>query len=95
MNGINKTQKKIYEYLMERSQLGVPPSVREIGAAVGLKSTSSVQANLDALEQAGFIERDPMLKRSIRVKGEAGKRDQRAAFRYGHRRCAHSCGGAD
>ena len=65
MNGINKTQKKIYEYLMERSQLGVPPSVREIGAAVGLKSTSSVQANLDA------IERDPMLKRSIRVKGEA------------------------
>ncbi len=71
MNGINKTQKKIYEYLMERSQLGVPPSVREIGAAVGLKSTSSVQANLDALEQAGFIERDPMLKRSIRVKGEA------------------------
>lgn len=71
MNSINKTQKKIYEYLMERSQSGIPPSVREIGAAVGLKSTSSVQANLDALEQAGFIERDPMLKRSIRVRGEA------------------------
>src|SRR5699024_3256631 len=50
---------------------GIPPSVREIGAAVGLKSTSSVQANLDALEEAGFIERDPMLKRSIRVLGEA------------------------
>lgn len=71
MNTINKTQKKIYEYLMERSRLGVPPSVREIGAAVGLKSTSSVQANLDALEEAGYIERDPMLKRSIRVLGEA------------------------
>ncbi|MEG1845704.1 MAG: transcriptional repressor LexA [Oscillospiraceae bacterium] len=68
---INETQKKIYEYLMERSQGGVPPSVREIGAAVGLKSTSSVQANLDALENAGYIERDPMLKRSIRILGEA------------------------
>lgn len=71
MKTINETQKKIYEYLMERSQRGVPPSVREIGAAVGLKSTSSVQANLDALEEAGYIERDPMLKRSIRVTGDA------------------------
>lgn len=70
MHTINKTQKKIYEFLLERSQCGVPPSVREIGAAVGLKSTSSVQANLDALEEAGFIERDPLLKRSIRVLGE-------------------------
>lgn len=71
MKTINETQKKIYEYLMERLQCGVPPSVREIGAAVGLKSTSSVQANLDALEEAGYIERDPMLKRSIRVTGDA------------------------
>ncbi len=72
MAEINKTQKKIYEYLMERTQISkVPPSVREIAAAVGLKSTSSVQANLDALEQAGYIERDPMIKRSIRVCNEA------------------------
>ena len=71
MKTINETQKKIYEYLMERSQSGVPPSVREIGAAVGLKSTSSVQANLDAREEAGYIGRDPMLKRSIRVTGDA------------------------
>lgn len=71
MAEINNTQKKIYEYLMERTQTSkVPPSVREIAAAVGLKSTSSVQANLDALEQAGYIERDPMIKRSIRVCNE-------------------------
>ena len=69
MKEINATQKKIYEFLAERSQNGVPPSVREICAAVGLKSTSSVQANLIALEKAGYIERDPMLKRSIRVLG--------------------------
>lgn len=68
MDKINETQKRIYEYLLERSQkTAVPPSVREIGSAVGLKSTSSVQANLNALEEAGYITRDPMLKRSIRL----------------------------
>ncbi len=70
MESINSTQKKIFEYLMERSQDGVPPSVREIGAAVGLKSTSSVQAALEALEHAGYIMRDPLLKRSIRLLGQ-------------------------
>lgn len=70
MKELSNTQKKIYEFLAERSQNGVPPTVREICAAVGLRSTSSVQSNLDALEKAGYIERDPMLKRSIRVKGQ-------------------------
>ena len=69
MKNISKTQMKIYEYLIERSQDGVPPSVREIGAAVGLSSTSSVQANLDALEKAGYIQRDPLKKRTIRILG--------------------------
>jgi repressor LexA len=68
---INETQRRIYEFLVERSSDGVPPSVREIGAAVGLRSTSSVQSNLDALEAAGYIQRDPLLKRSIRIMGQA------------------------
>lgn len=68
---INDTQRRIYEFLVERSSDGVPPSVREIGAAVGLRSTSSVQSNLDALEEAGYIQRDPLLKRSIRIMGQA------------------------
>ena len=68
MKELTSTQKKIYEFLAERAQKNIPPSVREIGQAVGLKSTSSVQSNLDALEAAGYIERDPMLKRTIRVK---------------------------
>lgn len=72
MKPINSTQKKIYEFLVERSQQGTsPPSVREICAAVGLKSTSSVQTNLDILEECGYIMRDPMLKRSIRICGQA------------------------
>ena len=69
MRPITDIQMKIYEYLKERAQAGIPPSVREIGAAVGLKSTSSVQANLNALEEAGYISRDPLLKRSIKVEG--------------------------
>ncbi|NCC87346.1 MAG: transcriptional repressor LexA [Clostridia bacterium] len=70
MGNINDTQRKVYEYLIERLKGGVPPSVREIGAAVGLKSTSSVQMNLDTLEREGYITRDPMLKRSIRIVGQ-------------------------
>lgn len=68
---LNETQQKIYEFLLERLSCGVPPSVREIGANVGLKSTSSVQANLDVLENEGLIVRDPLLKRSIRIVGQA------------------------
>ncbi|MCQ2471094.1 MAG: transcriptional repressor LexA [Clostridia bacterium] len=64
-------QRKIYDFLVERSSDGVPPSVREICAAVGLKSTSSVQAHLDVLEREGYIMRDPLLKRSIRIVGQA------------------------
>ncbi len=68
LENLNSTQKKIYEYLLDRSRkTAVPASVREIGAAVGLSSTSSVQANLNALEEAGYITRDPLLKRSIRL----------------------------
>ena len=71
MKPISEKQQRIYEYLIERSRDGVPPSVREIGAAVGLSSTSSVQTNLDALESAGYIVRDSLLKRSIRIVGQA------------------------
>ena len=70
MEQISATQKKIYEFLVERSQGGVPPSIREIGAAVGLKSTSTVHAHLVALEKAGYIMRDPLLKRAIRILGQ-------------------------
>ena len=71
MKPLSDNQYRILEYLKERAGDGVPPSVREICQAVGLRSTSSVQANLDALEEKGYIIRDPMLKRSIRIVGQA------------------------
>ena len=71
MKPITPIQQKIYEFLVETAKNGMTPSVREIGAAVGLRSTSSVQANLDALEAAGYIQRPPMLKRCIKIVGQA------------------------
>ena len=66
---MSDTQRRIYEFILERAQDGVPPSVREICERVGLRSTSSVQANLDSLEAMGYITRDAMHKRSIRIAG--------------------------
>ena len=72
----SEKQKRILEYIKEcLLSRGYPPTVREICEEVGLKSTSSVQTNLDALEKAGYIERDPLLKRSIRLKGGPSRED--------------------
>lgn len=68
MQVLSKTQQDIFEYIREIiDSRGVAPTVREIGGAVGLKSTSSVQYNLNALEDLGYIQRDPNLKRTIRI----------------------------
>lgn len=72
MNNLSEKQNAIFEYIKEEiSRRGVVPSVREIGEAVGLRSTSSVQYNLNALEEAGYIKRDSNLKRTIRIAGSA------------------------
>lgn len=58
MQELSKMQQKIYDYLVSciREQ-GYPPSVREIGEAVGLKSPSTVHFHLKHLEEAGVIEK--------------------------------------
>lgn len=49
------------------NRLGYPPSVREIGDAVGLASTSSVQHQLQALQRKGYLRRDPNRPRAVGV----------------------------
>ncbi len=49
---------------------GYPPSVREIGDAVGLASTSTVHSHLEKLEQRGLIRRDPTKPRAIEIIGK-------------------------
>ncbi len=71
MKELSENQYRILEYLKERAGSGAVPSVREICSAVGLSSTSSVQNHLNALEEKGYIKRDPLLKRSIRIVGQA------------------------
>lgn len=72
MENLTEKQKAVFDYIKEIiSVRGVAPSVREIGEAVGLRSTSSVQYNLNALEEMGYIKRDANLKRTIRIAGSA------------------------
>lgn len=61
-----KKQQEIYEYLQKfQSEHGYPPSVREIGAAVNLKSPSTVHLHLKKLAEAGYIQRDEGKTRAI------------------------------
>ena len=69
MKPLTKSQQKIYDFLKDRSQYGIPPSVREICAATGLKSTSTVHAHFKALENLGYISRDAGLNRAIHIEG--------------------------
>jgi repressor LexA len=50
---------------------GYPPSVREIGQAVGLASTSTVHAHLNTLQRQGYLRRDPTKPRAIEVRYDA------------------------
>ncbi|MFN2452344.1 MAG: transcriptional repressor LexA [Candidatus Dormibacteria bacterium] len=66
----NPRQLEILEFLREHSQAHrYPPTVREIGQAVGLSSSSTVQNHLNALEDKGFIRRDPTKSRTVEVVG--------------------------
>lgn len=65
---IGKRQQAIYEYILNYTkEHSYPPSVREIGAAVGLASPSTVHMHLKALETNGYIKRDPKKPRTIEV----------------------------
>ncbi len=64
---LTEKQKLVYNFLVKQMSGGFPPSVREICTATGIKSTSTVHAILGALEEEGYIIRDPKNSRSIRL----------------------------
>lgn len=67
-NGLTPRQTKILVAIKEAMQAhGYPPSMREIGEAAGLASPSSVKYQLEALEQKGWIRRDPSRGRALEV----------------------------
>lgn len=65
---LSAIQVQIFDFIREElSGRGYPPSVREIGAHVGLASTSSVHHQLNKLESKGYIKRDPQKPRAMEI----------------------------
>jgi repressor LexA len=65
---LTKRQREIFDYVKSYGeQHGYPPTVRDIGKAIGLTSSSTVHAHLANLEKLGMLRRDPTKPRAIEV----------------------------
>jgi len=72
---LTKRQKEIFDFIRRYgSKYGYPPTVREIGKAVGLHSSSTVHAHLANLEKVGLLRRDPTKPRAIELLVDKAKR---------------------
>ena len=75
VDDLTKRQREIFDFISRYlSRHGYPPTVREIGKAVGLHSSSTVHAHLSKLESLGVLKRDPTKPRAIEVLVERAKR---------------------
>jgi repressor LexA len=71
-DGLTERQRQVLQYIKDEiRQKGYPPSVREIGEAIGLSSSSTVHGHMARLEEKGFIRRDPTKPRAIEVLDES------------------------
>jgi len=71
---LTKRQQEIFDFIKRYSaQNGYPPTVRDIGKAVGLASSSTVHAHLANLEKLGVLRRDPSKPRAIELFDRVGK----------------------
>ena len=72
---LTKRQKEIFEFIRRYAgKYGYPPTVREIGKAVGLHSSSTVHAHLANLEKSGLLRRDPSKPRAIELLVDRAKK---------------------
>jgi repressor LexA len=72
-SNLTERQRGILNFIeSETTSRGYPPSVREIGEAVGLTSTSTVHAHLASLQRLGYLRRDPTKPRAIEVRYDPG-----------------------
>jgi repressor LexA len=77
---LTKRQREIFDYIGKYAdKMGYPPTVREIGKAVGLHSSSTVHVHLANLEKAGVLRRDPSKPRAIEVLVERARSARDAA----------------
>src|SRR5437016_5090511 len=69
MRKLSQRQETILAFITEyMDEHGYPPSIREIGAAAGISSTSVVDYNLKALERDGLLRRDPEVSRGLELR---------------------------
>jgi len=72
---LTKRQQEIFDFIKKySSRHGYPPTVRDIGKAVGLASSSTVHAHLANLEKSGLLRRDPTKPRAIELLVDKAKR---------------------
>jgi repressor LexA len=72
---LTKRQKEIFDFIRRYAgKYGYPPTVREIGKAVGLHSSSTVHAHLANLEKSGLLRRDPSKPRAIELLVDKAKK---------------------
>jgi repressor LexA len=72
---LTKRQKEIFDFIRKyAAKTGYPPTVREIGKAVGLHSSSTVHAHLANLEKLGLVKRDPSKPRAIELLFDKAKK---------------------
>jgi repressor LexA len=77
---LTRRQRAILDFIRESSQRsGYPPSIREIGRAVGLASTAAVDYQLTALQEKGYLTRDPGRARSVTLKPSGPRRIEMAS----------------
>jgi repressor LexA len=72
---LTKRQQEIFDYIKRySSKHGYPPTVRDIGKAIGLTSSSTVHAHLSNLEKIGLLRRDPTKPRAIELLVDKAKK---------------------
>jgi repressor LexA len=72
---LTKRQQEIFDFIQRyASRYGYPPTVREIGKAVGLASSSTVHAHLANLQKSGLLKRNPAKPRAIEVMFDKAKK---------------------
>src|SRR6266581_7572477 len=77
MDDVTPRQRRILDFIKATVRdRGYPPTVREIGEAVGLNSSSSVHAQLANLERRGLLRRDPTKPRAMELQGAGSSRVQ-------------------
>ena len=78
MQGLTKRQEMVLDFITQSiNSRGYPPTLREIGSYMGIRSTNGVNDHLRALERKGYLKREDMKSRALRpVNMESGGEDE-------------------